>query len=59
MRDAPAEILVSACCQNWRDNFFFSAFMHKFLGLHHSIIEKKKYDFWTLLKVFGTWPKSA
>jgi hypothetical protein len=23
MRDAPAEILVSACCQNRRDNFFF------------------------------------
>jgi hypothetical protein len=41
MRNAPAEILDSACCQNWRDNFFFSAFMHKFLGLHRSIIEKK------------------
>ena len=31
-RDASAEILVSACCQSWCDNFFFSAVMHKFLG---------------------------
>ena len=58
-RDAPAEILVSACCQNWRDNFFFQQSCTNF-GLHRSIIKKIFFfDTWTLLKVFGTSPKSA
>ena len=44
MRDEPAEILVSACCQNPRDSFFFG--IHAGVGVRKKMANKQYEHFW-------------